>query len=672
MEGNLTTIYVSQTAEHKGCVKSIEEALDMVSVLRKKGEKQPVTIRIRDTIYTVTKPIMIGNNVNSVTIEPEHHTLISGGIEVKGFENDTFHGVKCVSVDLSCYGDLKFTDFYVNKKAAVMPKYPKKGTLSAEAVENPSTDLHAHSKWFVPKKEDFENISKFSDLENAIISFNHWWVDEHSPIAAIDRVTRKISLKYQTRFSVSMESEKSALQYVVENVAEMFANPNEWYYDRAVKKLYYIPETEKANAKEIVGFIPVTDKIFCLKGTQKEKVSDITIRNFDIGYTTGDYASFGVANGDTDENVGEGYASDCQGVCDAHGGIELEHAYYCSIENCRLYCFGVHCMVVKDGSKKIRITDNDITNIGAGAIVMSGGEIGSDESTHTCRNTISENKIFHCGKRYFSACGILLMHTYENEIAHNEIGYLYYTGISVGWVWGYDDSIAHHNIIEKNHIHHLGFGQLSDMGGVYLLGKQKGTVVRNNLIHDIKSKVYGGWAIYTDEGSRYALIENNICYNASESPYHQHFGMMNTVRNNIFAFGGDFGVMYTKRENHTGIILENNIIVTKDTPVAHASFEPGDVEENGIPEITCKRNLVFDIKREKPAMLNVLQWKTYSFEEACDKLRLFGDIIVANPEFYDIEHYDFRLWETSPAYNMGFQDIDISDVGCRRKGERNE
>ena len=37
--------------------------------------------------------------------------------------------------------------------------------------------------------------------------------------------------------------------------------------------------------------------------------------------------------------------------------------------------------------------------------------------------------------------------------------------------------------------------------------------------------------------------------------------------------------MYTKRENHTGIILENNIIVTNNTPVAHASFEPEDAEE---------------------------------------------------------------------------------------------
>ena len=69
------------------------------------------------------------------------------------------------------------------------------------------------------------------------------------------------------------------------------------------------------------------------------------------------------------------------------------------------------------------------------------------------------------------------MHTYENVIAHNEIADLNYTGISCGWVWGYENSITRENLIEKNHIHDIGNGVLSDMGGIYLLGNQQGTIV---------------------------------------------------------------------------------------------------------------------------------------------------------------------------------------------------
>lgn len=122
------------------------------------------------------------------------------------------------------------------------------------------------------------------------------------------------------------------------------------------------------------------------------------------------------------------------------------------------------------------------------------------------------------------------MHTYENVIAHNEIADLNYTGISCGWVWGYENSITRENLIEKNHIHDIGNGVLSDMGGIYLLGKQQGTIVRCNLIHDVYSRHYGGWALYADEGASAVVFEQNICYNTNSNAFHQHYGCGNSNR----------------------------------------------------------------------------------------------------------------------------------------------
>ncbi len=662
-------IYPSSDKEGMGPLKTIEKALWTVAVLRRCGAAyQPITIKVMDEVYNVTKPVIIEEAVSSVTIEPVNQTLISGAIEVKNFKKDTFNGVSCFCADLSGYEALEFTDFYVNKKAAQMPKYPEKGTIRAESVENSSLDfgLSGSSKWFIAKEEDFEIIKNFTNIEDSIISFNHWWIDEHTPIESVDIETRKITFKYKSRASISMASEKTALNYVIENVPQMFKNPGEWYYDKTAKKLYYIPE-DNAKAEDITGYIPVTDKIFCFSGKADKKVKDVCIKNFDIAYTKGEYKSLGTVNGDFDA----GYASDPQSVCNAHGGIEFENSYSCAIENCKLYCFGVHCIVLKDGSQNIRITGNDITNIGAGGISMSGGAFGSDEKTHTCRNIISNNKILYCGNRYLSACGILMRHTYENTVSHNEIGYLYYTGISCGWVWGYDDSICHHNIIEKNHIHHLGQGKLSDMGGVYLLGKQPGTVVRNNLIHDIKSKNYGGWALYPDEGTSYVVLENNVCYNASDSLFHQHYGTMNVVRNNIFAFGGKYPVMYSNREPHIGILLERNIIIAKDQPAFCIGYSPenkiGNLTENDpgiLQEIVSTNNIIFDIEKEVTAVAT--KNKRYSLKET---QRIFGidtDSIEADPRFYDFKKLNFALKENSPAYKTGFKDIDISDVGCIR------
>ena len=63
---------------------------------------------------------------------------------------------------------------------------------------------------------------------------------------------------------------------------------------------------------------------------------------------------------------------------------------------------------------------------------------------------------------------------------------------------------------EFNHLYNIGQGVLSDMGAIYTLGVQAGTVIRNNLIHDVNSFTYGGWGIYPDEGSSDMVIENNI------------------------------------------------------------------------------------------------------------------------------------------------------------------
>ncbi|MGW5366412.1 hypothetical protein [Actinopolymorpha pittospori] len=71
------------------------------------------------------------------------------------------------------------------------------------------------------------------------------------------------------------------------------------------------------------------------------------------------------------------------------------------------------------------------------------------------------------------------------------------------------------NLIAYNHLHHLGQGLLNDMGRVYLLGEQPGTVVRGDLIHDVECANYGGWGIYLDEGSSHVVVEGNICHDMS-------------------------------------------------------------------------------------------------------------------------------------------------------------
>ena len=438
--------------------------------------------------------------------------------------------------------------------------------------------------------------------------------------------------------------------------------------DRQTKKVYYIARNDEQTPENITVYAPVTDKLFVVKGKKGNKVRNIRFENLVMGNTRGDYKSiYTKAQTDDgqcyiDENNPDGFASDIQSVCWAHGSIEFYYAHGCYLEKCVLKNIGVHAITVNEGCDRIQIADNDMFDLGAGAIKITGGLAGCDKEDETHGNVVKNNIITDSGNRYFAACGILIMHSYENTVANNEISYQYYSGISVGWVWGYIDSITRDNLIEKNQIHHIGQGKLSDMGGIYLLGKQPGTIVRNNVIHDVISAHYGGWGLYTDEGSSYITLENNICYNISCNGFHQHFGDRNTVRNNIFVKSDEAPARISRVELHVGALFERNIMVSSGTSAYQTGAKP--IMGGCVHMMGSNRNVLFDKNGE--AYVLDIGGRKYTLKEAQDIFAIEENTVVADPCFSDYENNDFTLKENSPALKMGFKQIDIKDVGAKR------
>ena len=678
--GNLTTIYVSQKEGNRlntgfykevrddmqGPLDTIENALGHIFKMRSAGFGQPITIEILDDIYTIDKPIVIDEKVNLVTIKGVNNTVINGGIKIEGFKDDVFNGAKCFSAEVPQVKEgFWFTDLYVDGIRADFTHLPKEGVFTPVTVEDEATFLFTHSKWFIAKPEDAKLFGSLKNLSDCFISYNHYWVDEHSPIESVDVEAGKVEMKCKSRYSLSVKHERSALKYKIENVAEAFCNANEWYLDRETAKVYYIPKNSDQTAESIVVYAPCIHTLFEVKGKKDSKVDGITFKNLTFANTKGDYESvkYDPCFGDVKGEEGEIYASDAQALCFAPGAVEFTYAHGGGVKNCYFRNLGLHGLTINDGCDGQTVYGNRFYNLGAGGVKIGGGAFGCEKEDETHTILVTQNIIKNCGRRYFASCGILLKNAYKITVSHNEICDLFYTGISVGWVWGYHDNISRDNIIEKNHIYNIGQGVLSDMGGIYVLGRQPGTILRGNLIHDIICFDYGGHGIYADAGTSYILIENNICYGGNSTGFNQNYGRMNTIRNNIFAKAGEEPVRSSMAELHPSIILERNIIVSDGT----ASYRAGYGKQNtGYFHKMCgTNNIHFNTKGD--VEIFDIGTKTFTLEEVQKNYGLEDGSIIADPKFKDYENNDFTLDEDSPALAMGFEPIDMSDVGVTIK-----
>ena len=575
-----------------GPIKTLERAIDIIKSMRMCNVFKPITVKIMDDLY-ISSPIVIKETENNICFESygDDKVKIIGGKKITGFNKDKLNGIDCVSVYLEDVknGLWNFTDLYVNGKRANLAKYPKDGFFKAEKTEYPVTDEpFLPSTWFIAEKNTLDQID---DLQHSILSFCHYFIDEHTPIENFDKTTRKVTLKYSPCMTMNTNydnTDSSSFVYYIENTKKGFNEINDWFLDVENGKLYYYPPKE-INIEDLEIFAPQTTKFFSIEGNAKQKVKNITFRNLSFTCSKGDYIG---KNKNNDERF---YASDEQSWAYAYGSMSFTHATNCNVYNCDFYALGLHAIELTSGCTNVRIEKCNIHDIGGGGIKVYGAKFGEPKENECSYNKFTHNHIYRCGRRYYAACGILLCHSSNNEISYNEIHDINYTGISVGWVWGYDESNSYANLIKFNHVYRIGMGPLSDMGAIYLLGKQPGTFVQSNIVHDVLSKHGGTYGLYADEGTSYVTFENNIVYNTTLASLHVHLGNENIIKNNIFAFGKKNIINVSMRENHEMALLTNNVFIV-DTEKIYGNSYIDNIYPN--PSFYSDNNIIISLNKK--------------------------------------------------------------------------
>lgn len=669
-----------------GPVASLLGARNRIRKLREIGKLNwPVEVLIRGGRYEIRRPIVFDHNDDIPTIYrafPGENPVFSGGRRIEGFEPSNVNGLACWKVVLPDVRDGRwfFRSLWVDGRRATRPQLPKP---TADVRQRPffrmknvpgvtlQAGLFEPSNAFECFPGDVKNWKNLHDVEVVVL---HYWTEARLPIESVDESTGLVRSTHYSRLTLKDDFNERWAKYYVDNVFEALTEPGQWYLDRPTGTLYYIPRPgESIESSHVIA--PHVEQLLLLHGDPEAQRFVQSIRFCGLTF---EHADWHLPDRPTltirhnpplpSRKVG----GSAQGAAHLPGAISLRAARNCALEDCTLRHIGFYAIDIGPACLGNKISGCDICDIGAGGVKINGADAQEPEHWQTGCNAITDNHLHDLGVIFHSGVGVLSMHAFGNRIAHNHIHDLFYSTISVGWVWGFAPSVSRDNVIEFNHLHDYGRNWLADMGGVYLLGVSPGTVVRNNLIHDALSPTYGGWGIYFDEGASHIVAENNVCYHFSSQPLHQHFGRENIVRNNILALGREAQVACSRYEGQNAFTLIGNIILSDGAPMYVGGYS-AKLENR---PFRADLNLFWDISRGQDVLFAAEKSDTTAKPinpKGLEQWRSFGNdhhSIIDNPGFADPGQGDFSYAESSPAHRIGFTPIDLSRVGPRPPLER--
>lgn len=566
---------------------------------------------------------------------PGEKPVISGGVRLKGWKRDDNNRWRLHIPEVE-RGEWAFSQLFVNGQRRYRPRLPKEGyySIEGEVPSSPQAKNRGFDRFMFKAgdlKKDWRNLD---DVE--VLCF-HSWSMSRMRIASIDQSKRIVTFAGPTVSRSGWAGLQRGKRFLVENVQDALEKPGEWYLDRHSGVLTYMPLPGE-NMRKAVVIAPRLERLVQLKGdvAKHQWIQYVVFRGLTFAHT----------NWNTPP---KGY-SFSQAEAILRGAITAEGARYCALEKCAVTRVGAYAVDWGAGCRHNRVENCELSDLGAGGVKIGEMRIPSDDEAVASHNTIRDNLIAHGGRIHPAAVGVWIGHSRYNRIEHNDIYDFYYTGVSVGWSWGYRRSLAHHNTIAYNHIYQIGQRVLSDMGGIYTLGLSYGTTLRYNHIHDVESYDYGGWGIYPDEGSTDILAENNLVYRTKTGGFHQHYGKDNRIINNIFALARTGQVIRTRAENHLSFTFRRNIVYWREGPLLGSNWS-GD-------NYALDYNLYWNAS-PAPAGVRFGKMTLQEWQKKGQDVHS----LIADPLFVNPEKGDFRLKPNSPALKLGFQPFDMSKIG---------
>jgi len=532
-------IYVSAVGSDANNGKSVAQAVqsvDRAKVLVAAAHGNAVVHL--SGVLRLTHPLVLDASCSHSRWIGEPSAVLDGAVTLAGWQKSWFNGLQIWSCPSP--SGLAPRSFFAGTALtrATRPRLPERGYFHFSGLTHNGLD----TPWNQGQSEaiysaaDFAPVKQWSGVE--VVALQRW-VTSILPVASIDPETNIVKFTKKSTFSLAEDNQRAGGTFYLDNVAEAFGKPGQWYWSKPNHTIYYAPMPGQ-HINTFTAEAPALSNLLTIQGATDVKIENIEFRGCRY-------------------ELPPNSAGDGQAAVSVPGAVLVKDSKGVSVSGCRVRASDTYGIDVEGASEGCHIDRCHLDGLGGGGVKVGHG---------TKATTVSNCTIGNDGLVFESAIGVWIGNSGYNEIVHNSIHDLGYTGISVGWTWGYGKSDAIHNIIAWNQISNIGRGLLSDMGGIYTLGVSPGTILDHNSINGVRDRTYGGWGIYLDEGSSQIQVQRNVVVACQTGSFHQHYGQDNVVEHNDFLFAPTVGqIIRSRPENHRSFTMDHNVIMWTGTPL---------------------------------------------------------------------------------------------------------
>lgn len=511
-----------------------------------------IYIHLTEGVYFQEKTLFLrpedsGTAQSPTVIESEGRAVISGGLQVTGWKpladvdsrlaDSVRNKIWIAEAPRIGNRHLEFRQMWVNGKKAQRASQFADGVMERMLNFNPQEQTITIP---TPKVKGLEDASSLEMIVHqrwaiAILRVKSMEAKGDSTIVRFHEPESHLEFAHPWPQPV-IGGEKGNSSFCLVNDLALLDEPGEWYQEYPSGRIYYYPR-ENEDMSQATVIAPALEKLVMVDGSLERPIQHIQFRNVHFEHAAWNRPSYeGHVTLQGGFRLLDAYKLAIPGlpekaslenqawIARPEAAITVKGSNHIDFDGCVFQHMGATGLDYEWAVSDSKVSSCRFTDIGGSALLIGAFPDGGFE-THVpfrpvnmeelCSDIqIQDNLITEVTNEDWGCVGIGAGYVKDITISHNEVSYVNYSGICVGWGWTLLESGMRNNRIEANYVHHFA-QRLYDAGGLYTLSYQPGSVMRNNRIEYLVDAPYAtndrAFYIYFDEATDGYTVENNWC-----------------------------------------------------------------------------------------------------------------------------------------------------------------